>query len=168
MQTAFSLLLAALLHEGGHYAAWLFWGGKKKNGGASFRFGYAGAELRVPPSGSYSAALAVQLAGPAANLLTALVTLFFPGDFPRLLREQSLLLGGLQMLPIRGLDGGGALEATAALLWGERAAYRLPAVTSWLCLTALWLLSCCLLLLGSGNLSFFVLSFWLLCRQVRR
>lgn len=168
MQTVFSFLLAVLLHEGGHFFVWLISGGKKGNGGASFRFGLAGAELRVPPPGSYRAAIALHLAGPAVNLLTALVTLLFPGGFSRLLREQSLLLAGLQLLPVRGLDGGAAFEATAALLWGERAAYRLPTISSRICIAGLWLLSCCLLLLGSGNLSFFVLTFWLLCREFRR
>ena len=115
------LVLFCVLHELGH------WGGIRLLGGrvVRLRFSCAGAEMGLSaarplsPKGMVLAALA----GPGVNLTLALLTgtlaRWGAGERLYLLAGINLALGGLNMLPIRWLDGGRAVTAALAALGWE-------------------------------------------------
>ena len=99
------LLLAAAAHELGHLAVLYLCGGRLR----SVRIGAFGIRMRArfssPPSERAQAAML--LAGPAAGLLAAAAALFFGTvRFARISAALSLF----NLLPLRGLDGGGLRE----------------------------------------------------------
>ena len=81
-----------------------------------------------------------------------------------MLGTASLGLGLLNLLPVRGLDGGRMLSCALALTAGERAADVTLRVTTGLALGCLWLLSVYALLRAGETLSLFVFSVCLLTR----
>ena len=98
------LLGAAALHEAGHCLALRLCGVPIRG----IRLGVLGAVLEADCSRlSYGRELACVLAGPAANLLCALV-LSAVGT-PPAAAGAHLVLGAFNLLPIRPLDGGRAL-----------------------------------------------------------
>lgn len=97
------MLLAILIHECGHLLAMVFFHCPVKQ--VSFRI--FGIEIIGDlPTGRKRGL--IMLAGPLANLLTALVFLSFTG-YGQNLCMCSLLLGLFHLLPLTGLDGSAAL-----------------------------------------------------------
>ncbi len=88
-----ALLLAVLLHECGHVAAAYCLGMRLEKIGISWRKLY----VRISPGSPQREAL-VALAGPLVNLLLAAGS---TGYF----RRMNLILGLLNLLPLRGFDG---------------------------------------------------------------
>lgn len=107
-------LLASLLHELGHILAVKLLGAQIRH----LTLSCAGAELTLLGEGSYGRDLLLCISGPTVNLVLALWT---END---LFAGVNLLLGMLNLMPIRGLDGGNALYAVLAWIagpkWGER------------------------------------------------
>lgn len=149
-------MLACALHELGHLAAALAFGGRSPR----LRLSAVGAELRFawPAPLSYGREGLVVLAGPAANLLLA-VPAFALGL--ELLAVSSVWIGAFNLLPIQPLDGGvlaynlltgcwgldwapAALSVTAGVLAGLLAGMGAIALAVYgnvtLLLTAAWLL----------------------------
>lgn len=149
-------LLACLIHELGHVAAALAFGGRPSR----LSLTAVGAELsfRYPVPLSYGRDSLVSLAGPAANLLAGSAILAYGSYLPAAL---SFGIGAFNLLPIQPLDGGRVLYNLLAEWldpdWAERlitaaegclvgllvgigtvAAARYANIT--LLLTALWLL----------------------------
>ena len=133
------ILSAALLHETGHLLALYLLGGRA----AGVRITVFGAELRTDAAHlSYPAELAVTLAGPAANLACGLL-------LARLRAWTAagahLSLCAFNLLPVRPLDGGHALELLVSWLAGPEAGERIArrtgaAAALALCLGAVWLM----------------------------
>ena len=123
------VLSAAAIHEAGHYLV-LHLGGARVSG---IRLSVFGAVMETQSRGlSYGRELAAVLAGPAANLLCGLL-LAGVGNQP-VLAGAHLVLCLFNLLPVRPLDGGRALEL--AVTWaadpaaGDAAARWVGAVTA--------------------------------------
>lgn len=140
-------LLAALVHEGGHLVTLRLFGagrGKLLIDGAGLNWQRRGKLL------SYGAELAAILAGPAANIISALILARIAavsgwhGGF--FLAGTQLVLGGFNLLPIVPLDGAQALETFLSWLIEPVTAFRITAAVSLLTLgmllaSAVWLLA---------------------------
>ncbi len=109
------LLGMAIVHEAGHWLVLKAAGGRA----AGLRIGILGAVMEVDSSGlSYGKELLVVLAGPAANLLTAAVCAAAEAETAA---GAGLILGCFNLLPIRPLDGGRALELGVSWALGPAA-----------------------------------------------
>ena len=131
------VLSAAALHELGHLAALRLLGGAV----TALRISVFGAELAAEGGRlSYGRELAAVLAGPLTNLLAglALARLGYPAA-----AGAHLVLCAFNLLPVRPLDGGRALELlvswAAGPAAGERAARWAGAAAALLSAAALWL-----------------------------
>lgn len=101
--------LSALCHELGHLGALRLAGAEVER----FRLTAFGAELQADTRYlPYGREVLCTLAGPAVNLLLALVLARVSGDY--VLAGANLLLGVFNLLPIPSLDGGRALYLLAS------------------------------------------------------
>lgn len=113
--------LACLLHELGHYGAIRLVGGQVRR----LHLTAVGAEMELASQYglSYGRELAAVLAGPGASLLAAWMAaqlgrvLDWPAFF--LFSGLNLCTGLFQLLPVRPMDGGRALELLLSALWRE-------------------------------------------------
>lgn len=150
---------AMALHEAGHLIALYATGG----GMCGVRFRLAGMEmLRAPGLRSYLSDAAVSLCGPACSLIGAL-GLLCPTPRMQTFAAASLLLGLLNILPIRTLDGGEALYALLCRRTGPERAARTARRVSFLFVIPLWMLAVWIMLMTGGNFSLFVLTVCLFC-----
>ncbi|MBP3486352.1 MAG: peptidase M50 [Oscillospiraceae bacterium] len=122
------VLGAAAVHELGHWSVLKALGARV----LGLRISALGAVLAVDSRGlSYGKELAVTLAGPAANLLSAVV---LAGAGMETAAGVHIVLSAFNLLPIRPLDGGRALHLAASWLLGpaagEAAARWIGAVTA--------------------------------------
>ena len=109
------VLSASAVHELGHWAAARVLGA----GISGLRVSVMGAVLTVDSRRlSYGQELAVTLAGPAANLLSAAVLTAVGLETEA---GAHILLGAFNLLPVRPMDGGRALYLGTACLWGPAA-----------------------------------------------
>ena len=144
-----TVLGAAAVHELGHWTVLRLFGAEV----TGFRVSVLGAVLETDSRRlSYGRELAAVLAGPAANLLSALtLTAVGEGRWPAAVGA-NLVLCAFNLLPIRPLDGGRALYLLAS--WGrgpaagELAARWAGTVTA----AALAGLTGCVMVLTGGSL----------------
>ena len=159
----FAALFAAAFHEAGHLCAARCMRIPMK----SLQLDLLGARLDAAGRMlSYSEEWLLCMAGPLFSLLLAVIPAPFWGGslFARQLSGVSLLLGMLNLLPIRSFDGGRMLSAALSVAAGERAADRVLTCSSFLFLFLLWCFSVyCLLRVGDG-LSLLCFSMSLLTR----
>lgn len=152
--------LACVLHEAGHWAAITLFGGSV----CSLRLTAVGAEMGLDPRRplSYGRELAAALAGPAANLLAAWLSL--PNGW-YLFAGMNFCFGLLNLLPICPLDGGRALSSVLNARWPQAADAVVHTVSA--------LFAGALLGLGWaawrgwGNLTLFCTAAWLLLGTLR-
>ena len=99
-------------------------------------------------------------AGPMFSLILSggLAALWSVSSFARLLSCASLLLGVLNLLPIKSFDGGRMLAAAVSAAFGETAAEYVLRLTSFLFLFLLWAVSVFFLLKAGDGLSLFCFS----------
>lgn len=152
--------LACVLHEAGHWAAILIFGGRV----CALRLSTVGAEMKLDPRRplSYGRELLAALAGPAVNLLTAWISVrngwyFFAG--------MNVCYGLLNLLPIRPLDGGRALSCALNLRWpgaAEGVVRTISAVFAGALLGLGWAAW-----RGWGNLTLLAAAVWLLAGTLR-
>lgn len=151
-------LTAVTVHECGHLLAARLC--RVKTGG--FSVDSLGARLAlVGTAPSYQKELAICAAGPLANLLSLL--------FVHLLRSAhsadttffvsvSLALALLNLLPIRGFDGGRICYCLAALVTDPTAAERTCTLLSFFSLFILWCVSVYLMIKTGADFSLFLFS----------
>ena len=123
-------LLAAVLHEGGHLLALRMLGGKV----AAFRLYPFGGEIVAGGKlFSYGESMVLSLSGILVNLLSFLL-LMLPRTTPflRSFALASLGLGMFNLLPLRQLDGGGALESFLSFFCMPQTAEKVLKVLSFL------------------------------------
>ncbi len=104
---AVSSLLLVFAHEAAHWLTLRVLGGR-----GGFFSVTGGVRLSQSRALSYPAELCILLAGPVANLSLAVV-FYFLGE--KNLFAQSMLLGVFNLLPVRMLDGGRALETVLSV-----------------------------------------------------
>ena len=157
-----AVAVAAMLHEMGHGLAAWGWSVPIR----SMKLDLFGARLELGGLTSYTAELAVAAGGPLASLVCFALLRPWGAEsgWTGLLGTASLGLGLVNLLPVRGLDGGRMLSCALALTAGERAADVTLRVTTGLALGCLWLLSVYALLRAGETLSLFVFSVCLLTR----
>jgi len=110
-------LLSALGHEAGHLAALAAFGAKVE----LVRLTAFGAEIQADTRRlSYPREIFCSLAGPAVNLLLALVFARLTANFT--IAGANLLLGCFNLLPVPALDGGRTLHLLVSWLWDPIAA----------------------------------------------
>ena len=157
-------LLAAFTHEMGHLLMASLCDVKIKE----LRLDIFGAALTPDHAFcSYKKEIAVAAGGPLVNLIFAFFILAFGGGrgaFLELFMMASFFLGALNLLPIRDFDGGRILHCLISCVFCVRAADIFCAVTSFVILLVLWLLSVYMMLQFGASLSLFVFSFALLCK----
>lgn len=156
-------LLAALLHECGHLLA----AAALRLPHRRFRLRVQGARLCVGGRMlSYGEEWLLAAAGPAVSLIASAVGGFFLSSSRFLLcfSVSSLLLGILNLLPVRTLDGGRMLEIPLERLFGLRLSRTVLTVTSFLCLFLLWALAVYFLLRVGDGLSLLCFSLGLFTR----
>lgn len=158
----FAVLLAALAHECGHLLA-------ARRLGVSFsrlEIGALGAVL-FPRRGicSYRTEWLLAAAGPAASLLVAILLWRAPIDFAATLATISASLALLNLLPIRGLDGGRMLHALCAQWLPLSLGARVTLAAEQVCLWFLFSLSGCLLLQRGEDLFLLLLCAALFARS---
>lgn len=145
-----SAVLAAVIHELSHMAAVLLLGGKI----VAFRIGAGGAQIEAGLSGWGRNCLAI-LAGPAGSLLLVVLCHWLPG-----VSVCGFLQGLYNLLPIRPLDGGRALEIILGRICPDRAekiltvaqigVFSLFLVTAVLRPAAVWLILAALFPISGG------------------
>lgn len=155
-------LLAAALHECGHLAAakWM------RIPLLEFRLSGLGARLKTGARlFSYGEEFLLAAAGPLTSLIAsiAVAPLWSCAAFFRLFSCASLLLGILNLLPIRSFDGGRMLETILLRQFGVRISWRVMQTLSFLFLLLLFAIATYLLLRAGDGLSllFFSVSLFL-------
>lgn len=156
-------LLAALLHECGHLVAARLLGIRAEQ----MRIGFLG--MRLDTGGcvlSYGAEWLLCAAGPLVSLLCAAVAALFWQTFAaaRIFSCASLVLGLLNLLPIRSFDGGRMLESFLSFVCGTRLSERVMTLCSFLFLFLLWATAVYFLLRVGDGLSLFCFSVSLFLR----
>ena len=160
------LLLAAFLHECGHFlTAYLL-----KIPIASLHISILGAQMELKdPLLSYRREWLLCFAGPLFSFGTAaagqLLLALFP-DVPLLQHfvMTSCALGIVNLLPIGCLDGGRMFRAMCRFLLPHRAASILLESLSFIFLLLLWMISVYLMLRMGNSLKLFIFSFSLFFR----
>ena len=159
LQTATVLLLAVLLHEGGHLLAakWL------RIRVSEIRLGLLGARMEVRQILSYRQEWLLAAAGPAAGFLGALFALpFWRFGFWQTFCVVSFGLSLLNLLPVQTFDGGRMLACHLAQTWGQAIAGIILRRLSFCVLFLLWCFSVYLLLRAGSGLSWLGFSVSLL------
>ena len=164
-RTGISLLTvaAALLHEGGHLLAARLLGIRAER----MRLGFLGMRLDMGADLlSYGQEWLLCAAGPLVSLVGAAMAAPLWGlwESARFFSCASLVLGLLNLLPIRTFDGGRMLECFLSSTLGMRASQRVMTACSFLFLFLLWATAVYFLLRVGDGLSLFCFSLSLFFR----
>lgn len=152
-------VLAAAVHELGHVLAALLLHMRLD----SFSLGLLGARLGLSlPLYSYRSELLLSLSGPLINLVTGGAALYIYRavrcDALLFFGVAGLFLAALNLLPVRGFDGGRIFTCLIAPRFGIYAAERVLGVLSFVCIWLLWGTSVYLMLRLGSSLALFVFS----------
>lgn len=155
----FLLFLAMLCHEGGHLLC-LYACGKRR---VRMTLSAFGAEIYYAPALlSLKQELLVALGGVGINLVSAVMLLLFGvGQSCLYFAVASLTLATLNLLPIKGLDGGRALDAVLLRFFVPERAYRLQKCISFSFIFPLFVLSVCVLVQSGFNFSLLLFTLYL-------
>ena len=163
-----AVLLAALCHELGHYLALRAMGGRVE----AITIAATGAEMRIAPDSrlSYGRELLATIAGPAVNLLLALLLAFLGWYVPilYLLAGVQLLLGIFNLLPVTPLDGGSILWLAVAWLTEPYTADRVTANVGLAVSVALLAMITMLSSWTGGGIFPVFMAIWLLLMSMRQ
>lgn len=159
-----ALLPAALLHELAHYAVLRLCGVRA----ARFTLTGLGASLYVPELHrlSYGAELLSAAAGPLMNLLLWVLLSLTGREALTLFAGAQMVLGVLNLLPVRPMDGGRILWLATAYLTEPYTADRVAAAVG-LAVSSALLALCLWLVLTTGSGLFLLLgALWLAYRSL--
>ena len=156
---AICVLAAVILHECGHILA----AKCLRINLSECKIDIFGASLSPESNDfSYKDEIILCICGPLSNFFTSLIALPFllSSNHEALLYFilASLSLAILNLLPIKGFDGGRICQAILCLITDPNFANTVISVISFICIFILWLISVYLLLITRSNLSLFVFS----------
>ncbi len=147
------IFLSVLLHEAGHLLIMAVYG----IGIESVTILPIGIDIkRQRKYISYQREIILALAGIAVNLL-----IFFIFRKYEFFAYTNLLYALVNLIPVKGLDGGNALEAFLLSVCDCRRAERILRIVSFIFLVILWMLGVYILFVLNGNISIFALSVFL-------
>ena len=153
---AFLVLVSSCLHEAAHYMTLRLFGARVER----LKISMVGAEMQVIGRLSYPGEILSAAAGPASNLMAALVLARFAGERGYVAAGLNLALAFFNLLPAPGLDGGRCLAGLTGWLCGPHRADALNRAVSGtvgLCAAAAGLTA---FILG-GNVTGLLAGFWL-------
>ena len=150
------ILSAAAIHELGHLAA----AGALKIPLKRITIDIFGALIEVDDSRcAYSHEAILSLSGPIFNLISALIALYLHmGTDVRLFVVSSFFFAIINLLPIRGFDGGRALACILLTRLPLRWASGIISLLSFFCLVILWSISVYFIMRTASYLSLFIFS----------
>ena len=161
LEITVAVLTAAALHELGHIAAGACLGIRLK----CFSFDLLGARLHTDSRLiSYGEEIVLCLAGPFVNVISAFILLpffvcgYIMPDLVSYFFASSVILGAINLLPVKSFDGGRVLDSVFHLFLPERVSSAVSGTLSFLCIFTLWCASVYLLIRVSASLSFFIFS----------
>ena len=164
---SFAAIAAASIHEVSHIALARLLGTRL----SSMRLGIFGASLSMDShTTSYKNEILIALAGPLANLTSAIIILLFVSElsaFTEMFLAASIFLGLLNLLPISDFDGGRILFCIIAIKSSLHLASTVLKLTSFFFVFSLWTLSVYLILRLGASLSLFVFSASVFCTHQR-
>lgn len=134
---AFAVLSSVILHELGHTLMAGFFHKKP----LSVRIMPTGISILLSPASSYAEEFLIAAAGPLMNLFYALLCCLLPYGVRGTVRGVSLLLAGLNLIPLAPLDGGRMLSSFLSPIFGTEISSRISDFFSLLLLAFLWMLS---------------------------
>ncbi len=164
------IIFSALIHEIGHlFAAYIL--GIKITG---FDIDLVGASITTAGLGSYRDEIILAGAGPLANLIC--IVIFYPlyryheihncpfAQYFYFFCGVCLCLMVINLLPVKGFDGGRILHASLAHFFGPSIADRVCDTLTIISIGAIWVLSIYLILRFQSALSLFTFSVMLFFR----
>lgn len=162
-EIAFSSLICAMLHEGGHIAALFFFGSAPNE----IHFGIFGVRIQ---HNNYMlpdyAQMVVVLCGPLLNLALFAVmlaaSLFLQSRILLMLCAVNLIMGVFNLMPILPLDGGRALKIVLERFFSEARAQRIMCVICAVMISGLIVAGIFLVLKTGVNISLLVTGIYLL------
>lgn len=148
------VFLSVIIHESGHLIAMLF----MKTGIESITLLPVGIDIKRKANHlSYPYEIILCLSGAAANILICFI--FWGNQF---FAWTNLLYALINLLPVKGLDGGYALEAFLLCFFPIDKTEKTLKISSWVFGLLLWMTGIYILLILNGNISIFALSLFLL------
>ena len=154
------IFLSILLHEAGHLCVMAIFG----IGIESVTLLPVGIDIkRRQKYISYPKELILALAGIAVNL-----SVFFIFRKYEFFAYTNLLYALINLIPIKGLDGGNALEAFLLSVCEYERAERTARAVSFVFLVFLWMLGVYILFVLNGNISIFALSVFLFISTIMK
>lgn len=149
-------VMAALIHEAGH----LLCAAIMKTDISSMSFSLGGATIKTDGEEFDGIKKAVVLlGGSGANLLMMCIALVF--KLGEGFAMSNAIIGAFNLLPVKGLDGGSALELVLDMLLLPEATYRITRAISLVFLFIIWATAIFLMIFSGGNITMYCV-FWAL------
>ena len=155
-------LLAVSIHESGHIVASKIFNISI----CELNFGFLGARLKTEDMlYSYSQEISLCLFGPIFNFLSAYIAYVilcftnYNKENIKFFILSSILLGIINLLPIRTFDGGRIIESLFSYVLHPKKVYTIVNIFSFITIFCLWSVSVYFLLVYSSSLGLFVFSF---------
>lgn len=155
-------LLAAIVHEAGHYSALRLFGGRVR----IIRLSAVGVQMEQEGSLSYAKEIICTAAGPAVNLVVAFAAVFFAGDGGFVFAGLNLSMFILNMLPFSALDGGRCLFLLCAWCIGPTRSASVFQLIEWM-LTVVLVCMGGFLFHRAGNVTLLIVAVWLFVQNTR-
>ena len=156
---ALAAILSVIIHECGHiFAARLL-----KINMRECKIDIFGAALTPSSSDyTYKKEILLCLGGPSINIFSAVLVALFcnniHNNFITYFIFSSIVLALLNMIPIKGFDGGRILFSVLCLILDIVKAERIIGLVSFVAIFLLWIISVYFLMIAKSNLSLFVFS----------
>lgn len=153
--------LAVILHEMAHLTAMVILGMKLKS------ITFYGCGIRICPEQvlcSYWREVIVLLSGPLANILAYIIIRFITGDYSSDLANAQLVLGILNLLPCRRLDGGAAICCIISM--SEVCISRAESILKFVFMFTPLILMTAGFFAGISNFTYYVLMCYLLLSEI--
>lgn len=156
-----AMLMCALLHEAGHLTAMRVIGVRPEK----ITVMPLGADIKMSCMCGYGQDMLIYASGAAANFFGALsgyfIYLHYPSALVMFIIISNLFYAVFNMLPVRGLDGGGFAEALLMQSFPQDTAWKICSVLSCVSMVLLLVLSLFLIFASGTNFSLLIIILYL-------